>query len=73
MELCVPHSIVKVRKNPPWINKQVLNAIKKRDILFCTTKLTGKLSDRTKYNIKRNQLVGMIKESKQSFFQSKAE
>ena len=42
MELCIPHSIARVRKNAPWINKQILNAIKKSDILFCTAKLTGK-------------------------------
>ena len=72
MELCIPHSIARVRKNAPWINKQILNAIKKSDILFRTAKLSGKLSDHTKYNVKRNQLVSMIRENKQSF-QFKAE
>ena len=68
MELCIPHTTAKVRRNLPWLNKGILNAIKKRDTLFRTAKATGKSCDRERYNQKRNQVVSMLRESKQSFF-----
>ena len=58
----------KVKNNLPWINKKILNALKKRDALFRTAKSTGKSIDRSKYNQKRNLVVRMIRESKQIFF-----
>ena len=68
MELCIPHSTAKIRRNLPWLSKGIFNGIKKRDALFRTAKVTGKLCDREKYNQKRNQVVSMLRESKQSFF-----
>ena len=68
MELCMPHTAAKVRKGLPWISKEILNAIKKRDILFRTAKATGKPADRAKYNQKRNQVVHMLRDGKQHFF-----
>ena len=68
MELCIPHTTAQVRRNLPWLNKGILNAIKKRDTLFRTAKATGKSRDRERYNQKRNQVVSMLRESKQSFF-----
>lgn len=68
MELCIPHTTAKLKRNLPWLNKDILNAIKKRDTLFRTAKATGKSCDRERYNQKRNQVVSMLRESKQSFF-----
>ena len=34
IELCIPHAVAKVKKNPPWINQGILSEIRKRDILF---------------------------------------
>ena len=68
MELCIPHTIAKVKKNLPWINKRILNTIKKRDALFRVAKSTGRSLDRSKYNQKRNLVVGMLRESKHTFF-----
>lgn len=68
MEICIPHTAAKVKKGLPWINKKILNAIKKRDALFRTAKITGKPTDRDKYNQKRNQVVRMLRDGKQLFF-----
>ena len=68
MELCIPHTVANVKRNPPWITKNVLNAIKKRDKLFRTAKSTGNPADCVKYNRKRNEVVSMLRECKQSFF-----
>ena len=68
MELCIPHTIAKTKKNLPWINKEILNAIKKRDALFRIAKTSGNPADHIKYNQKRNQVVCMLRNGKQSFF-----
>ena len=68
MELCIPHTVANVKRNPPWITKNILNAIKKRDKLFRTAKSTGNPADCVKYNRKRNEVVSMLRECKQSFF-----
>ena len=46
-----------------------VSAMRKRDILFRSAKSSGKSSsDRIKYNKKRNQVVEMIRDSKESYF-----
>ena len=68
MEMCIPCAVAKVKKRPPWINQEILSAIRKRDITFRVAKSSGKSSDRAKYNRKRNQVVDMIRESKKAYF-----
>ena len=68
MEICIPHTMAEIKRNPPWITKAVLSAIKRRNTLFRTAKSTGKPIDRAKYNSKRNEVVNMLRECKQSFF-----
>ena len=45
IELSIPHTVTKVKKNLPWINSVILGAIRKRDIQFRTAKSSGKSSD----------------------------
>ena len=68
MEICIPSGKVKVRRNLPWINKEVLDAIRKRNTLFRFAKRSGKPSDFAKYKAKRNEVVFILRKSKQSFF-----
>ena len=62
-----PHTVANIKGNSPLITKEVLSAIKKRDILFQAAKSTGNPADRAKYNSKRNEAVKMLRECKQSF------
>lgn len=41
MELCIPHSVVKVKRDLLWINKEIIGEIKGRDALFCIAKAHG--------------------------------
>ena len=66
IELCIPHTVAKVKKNPPWINRVTLGAIRKRDILFRAAKLSEKSSDLVKFKRMRNQVVGMIRHADQA-------
>ena len=68
MEICIPNAMVKTKKKIPWMNKDITVAIKQRNKLFRIAKRSGKLSDHAKYNVKRNQVVTMLRKSKQSFF-----
>ena len=68
MAICIPHTAAKVKEDLPCINKEILNTIKKRDALFRIAKTTGKPTDRAKYNQKRNQVVSMLRDGKQLFF-----
>ena len=68
MELCIPHTTAKIKDNPPWMNEEILSAIRKRDILFRIAKSSRKLSDREKYATKRNQVVDMVRRAKQTYF-----
>ena len=34
MDICTPHSVVKIKRNLPWINKSIVNAIRKRNTYF---------------------------------------
>ena len=68
MEICIPSATVKVKRNVPWMNKDISVGIKQRNKLFQTAKRSGKSSDRTKYNRKRNQVVKILRTSKQLFF-----
>ena len=68
MQISIPCAVTRVKKNPPWINQEILSAIRKRDISFRIAKSSGKSSDRAKYNRKRNQVVDMIRERKKTYF-----
>ena len=48
------------------MTRTISEAIKKRNALFRTAKCTGKQSDREKFNIQRNQVVVLLRKSKQS-------
>ena len=49
------------------MNSTISNEIKKRDSFRART-FSGKPTDRIKYNSQRNEVVSMIRQSKQSFF-----
>ena len=68
MELCIPHTVVKVKKNPPWIDNEILAAVRKTDILFQKSKQSNKPTHHVKYTKMRNQVVKMLREKKQSYF-----
>ena len=62
MEICIPNANVKVKKNVPWMNKEIAVVNKQRNKLFRTFKHSGKSSDRAQYNLKRNQVIIDVEE-----------
>ena len=55
-------TVARVKKSLPWINREILSAIRKRDISFRIAKSSGRSSDRAKCNRKRNHVVDVIRE-----------
>lgn len=50
------------------MNRAIADAMKQRNILFHAAKRSGRPLDRAKYNLKRNEVTTMLRNSKQSFF-----
>ena len=63
MELCIPHVMTKVKRNVPWMNSGIIKAIKHRNRLFPIAKRSDRPIDRIKYNVKRNQIVSLLRNS----------
>ena len=68
LELCIPHVMTKVKRNVPWMNSSIVKAIKHRNRLFRIAKRTDRPIDRIKYNVKRHQIVSLLRNSKQESF-----
>lgn len=54
----------------PWINSNILKAIRKRKTLLQKCKHTGNPSDLAKYKSQRNLVVALIRQSREQFFQN---
>ena len=65
MEKCIPKKKLPKRKNLPWLNKRLVNSIKKRNLLFKQGKHSGNLS---KYKLKRNKIALELRQAKQAYF-----
>ena len=70
MQLCIPQSTVRSSKNLPWLNKQVIQAIRKRNALFRKTKKCKSPAVFGKYRAAKNKVTALIRLNKKTFFQS---
>ena len=65
---CIPHFNAKPKYQLPWINKTIIQAMRRRKSLFYAAKRTGKSSDLEGYHRQRNRVVLLLRKSKQKFF-----
>ena len=68
MKRCIPCKTVPIRSSTPWINREIRNAINKRETLFRKFKRTNCQDWLTKYRSLRNSIVQKIRDAKTSFF-----
>ena len=59
MELCIPRVMLPKRKNPPWLCKSIVQAFKKRNMLFKRAKRSCHVFDFLKYKRFRNNVTEM--------------
>ena len=68
MDMSIPNSTVITNRRLPWINHTIIQAMRKRKVLFDTYKRTKMKTDRAKYQAQRNRVVTLLRESKEDFF-----
>ena len=64
-EQCIPQCSLPPRKNLPWMNKKLKQAMRRRNALYKNGKRTGNFS---KYKAARNRVVDLLRESKKNYF-----
>ena len=70
MQLCIPQTTLRSRRNLPWLSKQVIQAIRKRNALFRRTKKCRSPAVYQKYRAAKNKVTALIRLNKKKFFQS---
>ena len=68
MEICIPHVLVKTKRNVPWFNKEITLAVRKHNLLHRHAKVTKSAKNEAKYRTMRNKVVSLLRKSKQGYF-----
>ena len=68
MNECIPKAVLPSRRrNRPWLTKQLVQAIRRKNALYKRAKKTG---DFSKYRYHRNKTVNLLRQAKKNFFQN---
>ncbi len=70
MEECVPQRDLKNRRNLPWLTKNVVRHIRKRNAMFQRAKRSKNPTHFAKYKKIRNYVTTMLRTAKQNYFDS---
>ena len=71
MEECVPQRVLQNRKrNLPWLTKNIIRHMRKRNSLFQGAKRTADPARFNKYKRMRNKVTAMLRSAKQKYFDS---
>ena len=62
---CVPRALLPSRPNRPWLTKELLQAMRKRNSLYRQAKVSGNFAE---YKRHRNRLVTQLRLAKKSYF-----
>ena len=68
MEQCIPKGTLSKRRNLPWLDKSIVQAIKKRNHLYKKHKRSNNPMLRVQYTRLRNQVTARLRCAKQSYF-----
>ena len=66
MDCCIPRRRLPPRKNVPWLTKELINLMRKKNLLY---KCSKRLHDFSKYKNIRNTVTSELHKAKMSFFQ----
>ena len=66
ISMCIPQQTVKSRRNVPWLTKNIIRHMRKRNAAFHATKRSNKPEVAAKYKRLRNTVVKMLREAKNS-------
>ena len=65
---CIPKKVLSSRRNLPWINPTICQAIKRRNSLFKAYKRSGSSFKLLQYKFIRNRIVSEVRKAKLKFF-----
>ena len=68
MERCIPKAQVPKRKNLPWLTKEIVRLIRRRNYYYRRYQRLKCSKDKLKYQSLRNKVVNMLRDSKSKFF-----
>ena len=68
MEACIPQSVLKARKNLPWLTKPVVQAMRKHNSYFRAAKRSNDNLLWNKYKSIRNKVVELLRRGKRQYF-----
>ena len=70
MEECIPRQNLPKKKNLPWLTKNIVKHMRKRNDIFRKAKKSKLTSHFTKYRRLRNEVTSMLRLAKQKYFSS---
>lgn len=70
MDECIPKGILPKKRNLPWLTKNLVRAMRKRNFFFRRAKKSGLSTHFQQYRNMRNKTVTMMRNAKKSFFSS---
>ena len=68
MNESIPKGTLPKRQNLPWLSKNLIQAMRKRNYLYRRAKRTGVPRDMGQYRTARNKTVTMLRNAKKAFF-----
>ena len=68
MEQCIPQTVLPDRKNLPWLSKEIIQLIRKRNRYFRQAHSSGNSDDHLKFKQLRNKVVAKLRHAKHEFF-----
>lgn len=70
MDNCIPYSVLKPRKKLPWLTKEIIQAMRRRNSLFRAAHKICNDSTLNKYKAERNKVVSLLRTAKAAYFQN---
>ena len=69
MEECIPKKVLPPRRcNLPWLNKTLVQSMRRRNCIFRKAKRTNNALHNSKYRRARNRVISQLRQAKQDFF-----
>ena len=68
MEQCIPRSVLLARNNLPWLTKEIIQLIRKRNHHFRKANRSGDRADYLKFRQVRNRVMTELRLAKRRFF-----
>ena len=68
MEQCIPKSVLPQKRSLPWLTKEIIQLIKKRNYFYKEARRSRNNDDFLKFKQLRNKVIAELRDAKQKFF-----